>query len=82
MKIQSKEVSVIGNIEEGKQTIGVNFSKIILPENKKAKIYYAETMQTDKNSKQWKENREEVKEVKAYQIVFEEEIQPEEKVWR
>jgi len=73
-----KEVSVIGNIEEGKQTIGVNFQKIILPENKKAKIYYAETMQTDKNSKQWKENREEVKEVKAYQIVFEEEIQPEE----
>ena len=60
------EVSVIGTIEEN--NIDINFQNIILPENKNIKIYYSD------NSNEWKENIEEVEKVKAYKIIFEDEI--------
>ena len=60
------EVSVIGTIEEN--NMDLSFKDIILPENKNIKIYYSD------NSNEWKENIEEVEKVKAYKIIFEDEI--------
>jgi len=72
------KLSMIGNITEDKQAIDMSFQEIIVPEDKNAKIYYADTVQTAENSKKWKENREEVEKVKSYKIVLEDEMQPEE----
>ncbi len=78
MKILFQKLSMIGNITEDKQAIDMSFQEIIVPEDKNAKIYYADTVQTAENSKKWKENREEVEKVKSYKIVLEDEMQPEE----
>lgn len=62
------EVSIIGTIIDEKQAMDINFQDIKLPENKNAKIYYSE------NSRDWKENIEEVEKIRAYKIVLEDEI--------
>ncbi len=64
------EVSIIGTIEEN--NMDINFQNIILPENINTKIYYSE--QKEGNNNEWKENIAEVEKVKAYKIIFEDEI--------
>lgn len=69
------EVFVIGSISEEQQAMDISFQDIRIPQNKNAKIYYSAQMQTDKNSNEWIENKDEVGKIKAYKIVLEDEIQ-------
>lgn len=74
------EVSIMGNIIEDEQAVDMSFQEIILPEDKNARIYYSDAIQTNENNIQWTENIEELENVKSYKIVLEDEIQPEERL--
>lgn len=68
------EISMIGTITEQEQKMGIRFQEVKLEQNFNAKIYYSDKANLDKDSTQWEENIEELKEIKAYKIVINDEI--------
>ena len=71
---------MIGSITEEEEINDITFEEIKMPENKNAKIYYSDKVQTQKDSDQWKEKKEEVEKVKSYKIIVEDEIQAQENI--
>lgn len=72
------QITIVGSLVEGDSNFEAGLVQKIVTDNEGAKVYYSDKKEIELQDESWRENIENLQDVKSYKIVLDKELQPSE----